>query len=56
MYKVSFIKFQKTSEPPHYDTLYNNEMKRTMKDNNERWLNENTLSLRKLGKGLLLKG
>ncbi|KAG8003882.1 Protein diaphanous-like protein 2, partial [Nibea albiflora] len=57
VYQVSFIKFKKTSEPPltDYRTLYNNEMKRTMKDNNERWLRENRLSLRQLGKGLLLK-
>lgn len=40
-----------TTVPP-----YNNGMKRTMKDNNERWLSENRLSPRKLGKGLLLKG
>lgn len=25
--QVSFVKFRKTSEPPHYHTMYNNEMK-----------------------------
>lgn len=38
VYQVSFIKFKKTSEPPHNLTLYNNEIKNTMKDNNEHWL------------------
>lgn len=55
VYQVGFIEFKKTSEPPHYHTLCDNEMKRTMKDNNERWLSESRLSLRKLGKGLPLK-
>lgn len=56
VYQVSFMKFRKTSEPPHCHTTYNNKMKRTIKDNNEHWLSENRLSPRKLGKGLLLKG
>lgn len=38
--QVSLIEFKKTSEPLCHRTLYNNEMKRTMKDNNGRWLSE----------------
>ncbi len=47
---------QKDIRAPRHSTMYNNEIKRTMKDNYERWLGENRLSLRQLGKGLLLEG
>lgn len=44
VYEVSFIKFKKTSQPPHNHTSYSNQMNRTMRDHNEHWLNENVLS------------
>lgn len=56
LYQVTFIKFKTISEQPRYHSLYNNEMKKTMKNNTEHCLCENRLGLRKLGKGLLLKG